>query len=171
LLCSLVVIPAALAAPRATGDGVLELQNVYGKVNIGSAALPAKGTLWGQMDSGAIQATDPIAGDGQILVSGWDTKALVPSLDPTAPRTYVYKGLNNMRFRVTGGRYKLVFNGSNINMTAVGVGVAWLSGSVKATDPGSFAVDSGDWQDVPYATDPTAPLRVPFGVQPTTSGP
>lgn len=167
LFCALVAIPAALAAPKATGDGVLQLQNVYGKVSIGSTAQAAKGTLWGQIDSGTIQTTDPVAGDGKILVSGWDTRTVIPAdptTTPTTPSRIVYRGSSSMHFRVTGGTYKLLLSGSNINLTAVGVGVAILNGSATATDPGTYEVDSGNWLAVPLVT-----RTVPFGTQTPTS--
>ena len=67
LLCGLVAVPAALAAARATGDGVLELQQ--GQRHGASSRAP-RGTLWGQIDKGKLVVTDPIVGDGQVLVSG-----------------------------------------------------------------------------------------------------
>ncbi len=169
LLCSLVAVPAALAAPRATGDGVLELQAVYGSVQIGSAAVPAKGTAWGQMDGGTLKVVDPTGPtDGIVMVSGYDTKVTTAATD-TTPRLVTYKG-HNLHFRVTGGKYRLFFNGAGIDLTAVGVGVATLKGDSKAVDPGSYAVDSGDWLPVPLAGDPTA-SPVPFGTQPATPSP
>jgi hypothetical protein len=170
LLCALVAVPAALAAPSATGDGVLELQDVWGKVSIGSNALPARGTLWGQIDTGWIQTTDPVPTDGQILVSGYDTRTVqTDPTTPSAPKIILYKG-SDMHFRVTGGKYRLIFSGANINFVAIGVGVAVLNGNPKAPDPGTYAVNSGDWQPVPLLGDTTVSHQVPFGVQPP-SGP
>jgi hypothetical protein len=169
LLCGLVVVPAAVASVRAAGDGVFELNDVNGRVAIGSVAQPAKGVLWGQMDKGTLKTVDPVIVDGQVLVSGYDTKTPIPATD-TAPKMTVYTG-ENMHFRVTGGKYSLVFNGSGIDLTAVGVGVATLSGSTTADDPGTYAVDSGDWQPVPLSTDPTQPVKVSFPAQPVTSSP
>lgn len=172
LLCAFVAVPAALAAPRATGDGVLELQDVYGKVQMGSLVQPARGTLWGQVDSGTILATDPTGpGDGQILVSGWDTRTvqLADPTSPTGPRVIVYRG-SDMRFRVTGGKYRIQFvNASDLNLTAVGGGFAILNGSVTAADPGTYALDSGNWLPVPLASDTTLNHRIPFGTQSTSS--
>ena len=68
LVCTLAAVPAALAGSNATGDGVLELKAVYGKVTIGKTIQPARGLLWGQMDSGKLTVEDPIIGDGKILV-------------------------------------------------------------------------------------------------------
>lgn len=157
LLCGLIVVPAALASSRATGDGVLELKAVSGFVQIGTVAQPAKGALWGQMDRGTLKVVDPVAGDGHIYVSGWENRK--PTNDD--PKTIVYSG-RNLHFRVTAGKYKLVFNGTGIDLTAVGVGVAQLAGDPLAPDAGSFAVDSGKWTDVPVFPLPTQSASVPF---------
>ena len=76
LVCALAAVPAAVAGTSAAGDGVLELKAVYGKVTIGKAIQPARGLLWGQMDSGKLIVEDPIIGDGRILVTGWETKVV-----------------------------------------------------------------------------------------------
>lgn len=157
LLCGLVAVPAALAAAGATGDGVLELSKVDGIATVTGS----RGTLWGQMDKGRLVVTDPIVGDGQVLVSGWESKK--PGV---IDGTTVYGGID-LRFRVTGGKYRLVIKGEGIDLTAVGVGSAQLSGDVLAVDPGSYALDSGKWNDVPFF--PVSRI-VQFGVQPTTVG-
>ncbi len=160
LLCGLVAIaaPAALAAVRATGDGVLELRKVDGTVVVSGT----RGTLWGQMDKGKLIVSDPIVGDGQVLVSGFDSKPKPGVIDGTT----VYSG-TDVRFRVTGGRYRLSLKGSGIDLTAVGVGAAQLSGDLFALDTGDYALDSGKWIPVPFFP---ASRLVQFGVQPTAVG-
>ena len=147
LLCSLVVAPAALAAPAATGDGVLELNAVAGSVAIGTAAQPAIGVLWGQMDKGYLRVLDPVAGDGQVLVSGYEKK----TVSTDYPGQTIYSG-KDLHFRVTGGKYKLVLKGSGIDVTAVGIGLAQLTGDLFADDPGEYALDGGKWIPVPLTT-------------------
>lgn len=159
LLCGLVAIaaPAALADVRATGDGVLELRKVDGTAVVSGT----RGTLWGQMDKGKLVVTDPIIGDGQILVSGFKSKK--PGV---IDGTMVYSG-TGVRFRVTGGRYRLSLKGTGIDLTAVGVGTAQLSGDLFALDTGDYALDSGKWIPVPFFP---ASRLVQFGVQPTAVG-
>jgi hypothetical protein len=140
LLCGLVAVPAALAAAGTTGDGLLELSKVNGTVVV----YGSRGTLWGQIDKGKVVVTDPIVGDGRVLVSGYE------NVRPGAiDGTTVYSGAD-VRFRVTGGKYKLVIKGAGIDFTAIGVGSAQLSGDVLADDPGNYAVDSGKWIPVPF---------------------
>ena len=156
LLACLVAAPAAYAATRATVDGVLELRAVDGNVTVNGT----RGSLWGQMDQGRLVVTDLSPGEGQILVSGYEF--MKQSL--TDPNTITYRG-SNLHFRVASGKYKLVFKGSSIDLTAVGVGTAQLTGDVLSDDPGDYAVDGGKWIPVLFA-----PRFVQFGVQPVTVG-
>ena len=155
LLCGLLLAPAALAGARATGDGVVELQAVSATVTI-----VGKGALWGQVDQGRLYVTDPIDTDGVVYVSGADK----------APRsigdtTTVYIG-KNMHFRVTGGTYRLTFSRSvGIDLTAVGVGKAFMVGDPTADSTGTYALDGGNWTPVPLVRN-----IVPFGVQPSLTG-
>jgi hypothetical protein len=166
LLCGLIVVPAALAAPRATGDGVLELKAVYGSVMIGRIPTPARGALWGQMDKGKLTVVDPVVGDGAILVSGWETKDT--NVLPSGYLATTYGG-KNLHFRVTGGKYKLTFVGSGIDLTAVGSGIAYLNGDENAEDAGDYALDGGKWQAVPVTfVFPQQAKAVPFG-EPTAT--
>lgn len=172
LLCCLVAAPVALAAHRAAGDGVLELQGVNGTVTIGTVANPAHGALWGQLDNGTLVVLDPIVKDGKLFVSGWDRKPVVKETDDGT--VSIYSG-TDLRFRITGGAYRLVASGSGLDLTAVGVGVAYLNGDVRALDAGTYAVNDGKWLPVPVFLGPrTLGQRVPFGDQTstqTTTGP
>ena len=158
---SLIVVPAALASPRAAGDGVLELKAVYGTVAIGTYLQPAHGALWGQMDKGSLIVYDPVAGDGQVFVSGWDTKAAV-DVQGDGPDATKYTG-HNLHFRVTGGKYKLTLIGSSIDLTAVGTGLAKLAGDPQADDAGEYSLDSGKWVPMPVFVLPKQSQPVTFG--------
>jgi hypothetical protein len=164
LLASLIVVPAALAADRAAGDGVFELKAAYGTVGIGTIPKPARGVLWGQMDSGSMRVVDPVFGDGAILVSGWENRTYSTTNDGS--RVTIYSG-RDLHFRVTGGTYRLLFKGNGIDLTAVGIGVAYLDGDDNALDPGYYAVNSGKW--VPMPTYRLTSLPIAFGD--TTQGP
>src|SRR3954452_11226211 len=154
LLCRLVAVPAAMAASRATGDGVLEVFHAYGAVTVNGQ----RGTAWGQIGKGQVIVTDYIAGDGQVLVSGADSTPITISTSVT-----LYSG-KDLHFRVTGGRYRLRFTGNDINLSAVGVGTAKLTGDVTAPDPGDYALDGGKRASMPLV------LRVvSFPVTPATT--
>jgi hypothetical protein len=168
LLCGLVAVPTAVAASRATGDGVLELQSVNGTVIIGTGAKPARGALWGQMDDGTLKVLDPDGSDRNIFVSGQDKKAVVTDTDFGKLTTYVG---HDLHFRVTGGYYKLTFKGAGIDVTAVGVGVARLAGDPTAATTGLYAVDDANWSPVPFFPLPTQTLPVSFGDPSTLNTP
>jgi hypothetical protein len=155
LLSCLIVAPAALANARATGDGVLEVSNVDGTVLV-----TGKGVLWGQMHVGRLVVNDPLLGDGTPLVSGWEKR--VPGVCDTCT---VYSG-RDLHFRVTGGKYRLYFDGAGIDFSAVGVGTAALTGDVSALDAGDYALDGGKWTPVPWLK-----RVVTFGAQPAPVGP
>ena len=161
LLCGLVAVPAALAASRATGDGVLDLRAANGNVVL----VGTRGTVWGQMDTGSLRVTDPLPGDGAIFVSGAEA---VHTVSDTVT-TYTGK---NIHFRVTGGRYRLSFRGitydmpaTGIDLTAVGVGTVYLVGD-PFSDPGDYAVDNGKWISLPVLQ-----KKVSFGVAPVSTSP
>jgi hypothetical protein len=150
LLAFLVAAPAAVAATRATGDGVLELRSVQGTI-----VVTGKGVIWGQIDKGRLAVNDIVPGDGDILVSGFEQKR--PGV---CDQCTVYTG-KDIHFRVTGGKYRLSFLGAGIDFTAVGVGNAQLTGDLTAIDAGSWALDGGKWSPVPWLK-----RTVYFGVQP-----
>ena len=154
LLCGLVAVPAAYAAAGATGDGVLELRAVEGTIVVAGS----RGTIWGQMDRGKLVVNDYVLGDGAIYVSGADG---VRSVNDNIT---VYTG-RDIRFRVTGGKYKLTFKGAGIDFAAVGVGTAQMAADPLSLDPGDYAIDGGKWNPVPFAQ-----KTVPFGVQPSSVG-
>jgi hypothetical protein len=166
LLCGFAAVPAALAATGASNDGALELN----KVNAFSLTITAsRGTLWGQMDRGKLIVTDPVLGDGKILVSGADK---APKIIPVDNGTVTVWQGTDIHFRVTGGRYKLVFKplttndtaAKGIDLTAVGVGVADLTGDVFAAKTGEYSVDGGDWTTVPFVH-----RQIQFGTPATTT--
>jgi hypothetical protein len=153
LLCGLILVPAALAAAGATGDGVLELRGVNAsKVTIRGT----RGVIWGQIDNGRVLVTDLTPDDNvTALVSG--NMQRLPTADIGAT-LYIGK---NIHFRFPGGKYQLMIVGSGIDLTAVGVGRATVAGDVNALDDGDYAIDGGKWQQVPLLT-----KKLVFGVQP-----
>jgi hypothetical protein len=154
LLCGLAAVPAAYAAGRAAGDGVLELRAVNASTLYISGL---RGTLWGQLDRGKLIVTDPVDGDGQILVSGAEKTR------PVNDNVTVYAG-TDIHFRVTGGRYRLAFvKAAGVDLTAVGVGTMRVTGDPTVLDTGDYSIDGGKWTSVPLVE-----KSVPFGVQPQT---
>jgi hypothetical protein len=154
VLCCLFVVPTAIAASHATGDGVLESQKVDATVQVNGV----RGTIWGQMDKGKLVVTDPNPADGTVNVSGAELTR--PGLTDNST---VYIG-KDIHFRISG-KYALRFVGTGIDFAAVGVGVAKFTGDVNSLDPGEYAVDDADWQPVGWFIQRVAK----FGVQPATT--
>jgi hypothetical protein len=155
-LCSLLLAPAAFAATRANGDGVFELNNVNAQRVVITGN---RGAIWGQMDKGKLIVTDLNLDDSaEPQVSGADQVQW--TLDPSVT---IYSG-KNIHFRFSGAKYKFTIVGSGIDVTAVGVGQAALTGDAAADDTGDYAIDDGKWTPVPLLK-----KVVPFGVQPVVT--
>jgi len=152
VLCSLFVVPAAIAASHATGDGVLEFQKVDATVKV----VGVRGTIWGQMDKGRLVVTDPNPLDGTVNVSGAEL-----TKPGTADNTTIYIG-RDIHFRISG-KYTVRFVGTGIDFAAVGIGTSTFTGDYNSLDPGKYAVDDADWQDVGFVQ-----RVVKFGVPPVT---
>lgn len=159
LLVSAILAPAALAAPRAAGDGTFS-----GKAINGTVFLSARGAIWGQVDSGTLLLTDPDPTDGFVKVSGYD------KLPVTTDRGTVYTG-GNLHFQVAGGTYRLYIVGTGIDFSAVGSGWARLDAYNRSTNPGKFAVGDDPWQPAPYFSTtivfPVSTTALPFPTAPT----
>jgi hypothetical protein len=152
LLLALLVLPAAALAGRATtGDGVFELRAASGIF-----VLTGRGVLWGQMDKGTMRVTNVDPNGQQVAVSG--AEKISPAVDD--PTATVYQGAN-LHFRITGGKFRIRFRGSSVDLTAIGVGNAVLNGSPQALVPGDFALDGGKWQPIAWT-----PKYEAFGTQP-----
>src|SRR5215212_1940281 len=112
LALALVAAPAAFAAASAPGDGTLVVRKANGKITVNG-----KGIIFGRFDQGTLTIVDYNPDDAiEPQVNGADRKI------PLDDGKWQYKG-DNIRFRVLGGRYKLVFTGSSgIDISAVGSG-------------------------------------------------
>jgi hypothetical protein len=160
LVCLLVLPAAALAARADKGDGVFELKTANGTFD-----LTGHGVVLGQMDKGVLRVQDLTPNDNaqKIAVSGADR----PPHAGDDPDTMVYIG-SNIHIRISGGKYHIHFKGSGVDLTAIGVGVAELTGSALAFDPGDYRLDGAKWTAVPFID-----KFVPYGPQPVgpTTGP
>lgn len=159
LVCLLALPAAALAARADKGDGVFELKAANGTFD-----LNGHGVVLGQIDKGVLRVEDlnPNDNSQKIAVSGADR-----SHPADEPNTMVYIG-SNIHIRISGGKYHIHFKGSGVDLTAIGVGIAELTGSALAFDPGDYRLDGAKWTAVPFID-----KFVPYGAQPVgpTTGP
>ena len=117
---------------RASGDGTLSVEDGRGKVTI-----QARGGVIGRLDRGTVTIYDLTPEDTNDPVVFGDDQPVVLSARP-APST----AGAGMRFRVIGGRYRIVIQGRGIDLSVVGKGF----GSIKG-DPGQLGVYSLDGAD------------------------
>jgi hypothetical protein len=129
---------AALAASAGAADpnGVLSVDEGRGAVT-----LDIRGVVLGRLANGSIRVTDLTPRDRFVeVVTG--RKMVEP--ERVGPRTVVYRGLG-LRFRMWGGRYRIVVRGVGIVVSAHGRGIVTLDGEAKPDEAtGLFSVDGAD---------------------------
>ncbi len=141
------------AAPRAPGDGSLEVHNARGVVTVN-----VRGGIIGRFDSGRLVVEDPVESDGSgPIVYGAERIRELNSI-----RT-LYIG-EDVRFRMIGGLYKVRVEAVGMDISAVGRGHAVLNGG-GFIDAGRYAVNGGPMQPMPLT-----PTKVPLGPPPPQSG-
>jgi hypothetical protein len=149
LVLAFAVPAAALAVKDLPGDGSLAVDNARGVI-----LLNVRGGIIGRMDSGTLDITDPIAGDGLApVVRGYQQKFQI------GPRHVQYSGEGDIRFRLIGGLYRVRIAGQGIDLSVVGKGAVVLDGSGFAEQPGRYSVNGGSYQPMPDGS-----TRVTLGV-------
>lgn len=165
-VCAIVaaVAVAASAAGAVRDSGQLSLER-----GRGSAALELRGVVLGRLTSGTLRVTDLTPRDRFVpTVSGRKVTA-----QRIGPKTTLYRGVG-IRFKVLGGRYRLVLRGSGMSVSAVGVGEVVLDGDSRwiGDDVGVFSLDGVDCVMAPELCLPVPidPTRYELGSdEPTTA--
>lgn len=158
------VAVAASAAGAVRDSGQLSLER-----GRGSAALELRGVVLGRLTSGTLRVTDLTPRDRFVpTVSGRKVTA-----QRIGPKTTLYRGVG-IRFKVLGGRYRLVLRGSGMSVSAVGVGEVVLDGDSRwiGDDVGVFSLDGVDCVMAPELCLPVPidPTRYELGSdEPTTA--
>jgi hypothetical protein len=125
LLLATAVPTAAYAGRIAPGpDGTLAVRDGRGKVQ-----MTVKGSLIGRLANGSI-TIEELAPDDETepVVRGYRTFKWARNGNA---RTYTGK---NVRFRLIGGRYRVVFNGRGLFFSLVGKGRVTLDGNGSVED-------------------------------------
>ena len=117
------VLPAlAVADVLDASDGTLVVRDGNGKIRIN-----AVGGLIGRLDHGRVTLVDQLDGDGTPpIVNGCDTIDRVIDLDSGGTMA-ICQG-NKLRFRLVGGKFRVIVNGTGIDLSAVGHGTVTLNG-------------------------------------------
>ena len=133
----------ALAAPggsagATTGadDGTLSVKDATGTI-----AIRATGGFIGRFDRGTITIVDPVADDGTgPIVSGAEHER-----DVSDTKT-IYSG-TKVRFRLIGGRFRILIRGTGIDLSVVGHGTVLLDG--RGGSDGRYSFDGADYASLP----------------------
>jgi hypothetical protein len=129
LLASVLIVPAAALAGRdAPGDGSLVVSSADGKLTV-----QGRGLIFGHLDRGTITIVGYRADDNTAIPSVSGAKMKIRD------GNVVYTG-NDVRFLFPGGKYSLIVEGTNVDISAVGSGKFSAIGAGGA-DNGSFTVD------------------------------
>ncbi|MGH3132377.1 MAG: hypothetical protein ACRDNY_01295 [Gaiellaceae bacterium] len=134
--CSIVAATVVGTAGAAEPDvGVLSVERGKGVV-----VLDLRGSMLGRLTSGSIRVTDLTPRDRfSALVVG--RKVTEERLGPRVAR---YRG-QGLRFRMVGGRYRIVLRGTGIDLSAVGRGFVLLDGEPRLDgDTGVYSFDGVD---------------------------
>lgn len=136
LLTAGLALALALAAPAAARPleaGSLELQNGSGTVVL----TVARGAFYGSLERGRLVVTDGPRTPAEVVVSGAE------EVIERDERTTVYRG-RGIRFRISGGDWRVGIQGLGINGSVVGRGFVTLRG-----EAGALSIDYGPFRRWP----------------------
>lgn len=145
-LFSVIAVPAAaLAAPNATGDGSLVVQNGSAPVGTPVVQLTITGSVIGHVDKGKIIIDTGVNGDAPD-VTGAEWRG-----DSTRSDTaQVWKGLD-FKFRAVAGKNMVVLvYGTGVDLVAIGKGTVKLAGvpDVSVGD-GKYSLNGAEFLSLP----------------------
>ncbi len=158
-LLSLLAITAVAAAASsqastaAADDGCLVVDAGRGVVTVN-----AKGFVFGRFDQGQVDIDDPLTGDGQVRVFGYQKKRL---LTDTKTR-YIGFGV---RFRASG-LFRIRIEAIGIDMSLSGKGAGTVS-SDGFIDAGTYSIDAASFCEDHFQPLPDAPHKVVVAAQST----
>jgi hypothetical protein len=155
---------AGSAAAAARGNGELSLER-----GRGSAMLEMRGVVLGRLTAGTLRVTDLTPRDRFApTVSGRKVTA-----ERIGPKTTLYRGVG-IRFKLLGGRYRIVLRGAGMSVSAVGRGQVVLDGDPRwlGDDVGVFSLDGVDCVMTSQLClpMPTEPERYELGSDEETTG-
>jgi len=149
LLATLILAPAALAAPAAApSDGTLSVRNGDGAIGMGSF----KGAVIGRIGQGTLEIEIPLEADcGALYVWGAENERdrFRTKADGATVSVCTFAG-RNIRFRVIATRPQVlrVTRATDVDLSAVGTGYVRLKGRGGGPD-GTFSLNGGDYRSLP----------------------
>jgi hypothetical protein len=130
-LCVLLAPALAFGSRLAPGDGSLVVTDASAELSISG-----QGLIYGHIDSGTITVVGDYKPDNNNSLS-----TVTGAKQSIVGSNVVYTG-SDVRFYFPGGKYKLIVDGTGIDLSAVGHGNVTSAG-LGFADDGSFSVDSG----------------------------
>ena len=126
-------LPVAGVAGLRAGEGTLSIEDGVGKVT-----LQARGGVIGRLDRGSVTIFDLTPEDAyEPWVVGNDQP-----LRFIGENGIRYGGLG-LRFRLIGGKYRIVIDGRGIDLSVVAKGSGTITAGAAA-DPGVYSLDGAD---------------------------
>jgi hypothetical protein len=136
---------ACAATAAATIAGTAGAAAPNGRLSVeqgkGTITVEIRGSVLGRLDRGTIRVTDQTPRDRFVPVVAGRRLTVTRS----GVRTLTYRG-QSLRFRMLGGKSKIVVKGSGISMSAVGRGFVTLDGDRKLPedDAGYYSLEGVD---------------------------
>jgi hypothetical protein len=148
VLAFALAVPAVGFALSGDNDGTLSVRAGTGKVS-----LYFNGSAVGRLQHGAIQVTDPVAGDGPgFEFSNCDVVRNKSDTTTNPNDTIKLCRGDNIRFRAIGGKYQIKIWGTGIYLSVVGHGYIIINGA--GDDPnvdsdGTYSLNDGPYRSLP----------------------
>ncbi|MDX6442084.1 MAG: hypothetical protein QOE43_1813 [Gaiellaceae bacterium] len=144
-LFTVIAVPAAaLAAPSATGDGSLVVQNGSAPAGTPVVQLTITGSVIGHVDHGRIIIDTGVNGDAADVLGAeyrGDSKV--------SDTAQVWKGYD-FKFRAVGGKNMVVLiYGSGVDLVAIGKGTVRLAGVPDTVTDGKYSLNGADFLSLP----------------------
>jgi hypothetical protein len=153
LLALALLVASSQAGSRAVDDGCLVVAAGRGVVSFN-----AKGFLLGRFDQGTVDIEDPLQGDGNVRVFGFQKKRL---LTETKTR---YNG-SFVRFRASG-LFKVRVEAVGMELSLAGKGTATLT-SDGFLDAGEYSIDAQSFCESHFQPMPDVPRKLLIAEQNT----
>jgi hypothetical protein len=150
LACAAFVVPAAALATSQLGEGTLSVEDGRGRVS-----LEARGGVIGRIAAGTVTIYDLTPTDANDpVVFGDDRFKFVGE-------TGIQYGGVGVRFRISGGRWRIVVQGRGLDLSAVGKGAGTIKSDGEA-GPGVYSLDGADCLKTPESCKPLPELTKVF---------
>jgi hypothetical protein len=135
LALALLVVGAAVAGISSvrSGEGTLSVEDGHGKI-----VVQARGGVIGRLERGFVVIHDLTPEDA------YDAYVYGDDLPPRfVGESGIRYGGQGLRFRLVGGRYRIVIDGRGIDLSVVGKGSGTIV-ALPAVDPGVYSLDGAD---------------------------